>query len=748
MQETYTDWTLVSESPFARQSLLVLTLAVLAAAIVVGLSYRGSKHPWWLLVLRLLSALLVLGFVVEPALQLRAVRKIRNRLAIVVDTSRSMTLATDQDQTRYDNALAALQRGRPAIQELARAHVVEFFDLNAALPESQLNRPPQGDATDLLRALEGTRDAGAGRPLAGIVLISDGTDNAQLARENESLAPQIAQRLQRLGAPVSTVDAARSGTFNDVAITDVIADAFAFVHNTHEIDVVLTLAGRDSLTVPVTLEREGDVVATQEIQLKAGQEAHALFKSKPDRIGEFVYTVRIPGYAGEAIRDNNVRHFAVQVIRDKIRVLQVAGRPSWDERFLRQHLKENPNVDLISFFILRTPTDDASVVEKEMSLIPFPVSKLFTTELHTFDVVILQNFDYRPYPMARYLQNIRSAVNDGLGFVMIGGEQSFGDGYLGTPIDEILPVSIAGAHFVDADVQPVLTPAGRRHPVTDIGRGIADNEALWRNLPHWWSQNITPGLKDGATLLLRSTSPTGPPPAPLIAVMEAGKGRSMAICTDSMWRWRFSSARDGGASERAYHRFWSNALRWLVRDPKHGRVRVLPSERHYEENDEVALRLQVLGRDYQPLPGAQLRVVLERAGEAVLRTDDVTTDDAGSAHLRYGTLPPGAYRVTARTNREGESEPGKGVFVVESRILELSQGAPRPDLLRAIAKATGGDAFAADEDFWTHLELIDPDVVEINRRHNVDLWDNTWALLAGVLLFAAEWALRRRRGYL
>ena len=64
------------------------------------------------------------------------------------------------------------------------------------------------------------------------------------------------------------------------------------------------------------------------------------------------------------------------------------------------------------------------VSENELSLIPFPADKIFDTELHTFDVVIFQNFDFRPYYMARYLKNIREAVEGGLGFVMLGGEQS------------------------------------------------------------------------------------------------------------------------------------------------------------------------------------------------------------------------------------------------------------------------------------------------------------------------------------
>jgi hypothetical protein len=97
----------------------------------------------------------------------------------------------------------------------------------------------------------------------------------------------------------------------------------------------------------------------------------------------------------------------VRVIRDKIRVLQVAGAPSWDVRALRAMLEENPNVDLISFFILRTQDDIALVPNDEMSLIPFPTRELFEEQLPSFDVIVLQNFEFLPYGIGDYLDNIR-----------------------------------------------------------------------------------------------------------------------------------------------------------------------------------------------------------------------------------------------------------------------------------------------------------------------------------------------------
>ena len=36
----------------------------------------------------------------------------------------------------------------------------------------------------------------------------------------------------------------------------------------------------------------------------------------------------------------------------------------------------------------------------------------------------------------------------------------------------------------------------------------------------------------------------------------------------------------------------------------------------------------------------------------------------------------------------------------------------------------------------------------IDRRRNIELWDNAWALIIAIALLALEWALRRRSGYL
>ena len=95
---------------------------------------------------------------------------------------------------------------------------------------------------------------------------------------------------------------------------------------------------------------------------------------------------------------------------------------------MREALTNNPKIDLLSFFILRTLTDNVDASTSELSLIPFPSNLLFTDYLKSFDLVIFHNFKYTPYLDKKYLGNLKQYVEEGGAFLMIGGELSFQGG--------------------------------------------------------------------------------------------------------------------------------------------------------------------------------------------------------------------------------------------------------------------------------------------------------------------------------
>ena len=111
--------------------------------------------------------------------------------------------------------------------------------------------------------------------------------------------------------------------------------------------------GYETGRLEIDLLEEGRLVRTVGYEITPGRTNYtAVFEFTPVALGHRVYSVRVKPFAEEVTLENNERHAVIRVNRDKIRVLQIAGHPSWDVRFLRNHLRQTPNIQLISFFIL------------------------------------------------------------------------------------------------------------------------------------------------------------------------------------------------------------------------------------------------------------------------------------------------------------------------------------------------------------------------------------------------------------
>jgi hypothetical protein len=394
-------WVLLA--PWRRRGLWFGSIAVIAIA---ALSWRASRGATplrraLLVWLRSAAALVALVVFLEPAIELRQVAREPNRVAIVVDDSRSMGLADHVGgPTRTARVRALFDASSEALTAWRRDHQLDVYSFSDVVSPASLDgvarTPPTGDATLIRKALETVRARYDGRDLAGVVLLSDGAATGDINDGDGA----IRDFLRSLDTRVHTVWMARPG-LKDVAVERVDADEFAFVRTVVRIEAVIRSTGYPARRVQVALAADGKVERQKWVELPAEGTATVSFEVTPPRVGRYLYEIAVPAADDEAVTANNSRAFVIRVIRDKIRVLQVAGAPSWDVRALRAMLEENPNVDLISFFILRTQDDISLVPDDEMSLIPFPTRELFEEQLPSFDVIVLQNFEFLPYGIGR-----------------------------------------------------------------------------------------------------------------------------------------------------------------------------------------------------------------------------------------------------------------------------------------------------------------------------------------------------------
>lgn len=770
----FNEWRWVLMAPWGR---LGIWLGFATAAVALALAVRGTareRRPWrraLLVMLRAGATAAALVLFLEPALELRHVTREPNHIAVLVDDSRSMDLSeqgyAENAPTRGDRAAGIVSRSAAVFERWRESHHVDFFTFSDTLlpaAEATLAAGPasRADATQLREALESVRARYDGADLAGIVVISDGTPTGRFA---DGVGDGAAHDfLTGLATRVHTVWAGRTG-LKDFAIARVDADEFAFVRTAVRIEAVVRGTGFARRALTVTLKRDGAPIKMATVLVGGGgggEEARVTFELTPERIGKYVYEVSIPVDDEEAVATNNSRAFVVRVIRDRIRVLQVAGRPSWDQQALRAHLKANPNVDLISFFILRTPDDIQLVHPDEMSLIPFPTEELFEQQLGSFDAIVLMNFEYGKYGIGPYLENIKRYVEEGGGLAMVGGDLSFSTGdYDATPVAEVLPVELLPFEpgddprrlISEEEFRPRLTSEGLRHRITQLRFESHDNEARWNSLPPLIGMNLSAGARPNATVLathpyLRARSGK---PMPVIAVGEYGQGRSLALLTDTTWRWGITAAGRDGDDGRAYHHFWENSVRWLIRDPEFEYLHVESDAAAYGPGEAPRITARLVDKDYRPAHGGDVTLTLTRGtgDQAVTLFDKpFRLDDGGEVHVDLKAPEPGAYRVQARAKVGDRIVTADDVFLINGERRELEHPEAREDVLRSLAEATGGRYLGTAGTLDADLPFAPPRVVRVDRRTDLELWSRPYLMLLALAFLGTEWALRRRSGYL
>ncbi|HUT54664.1 MAG TPA: hypothetical protein VM658_14835 [bacterium] len=749
----------------SRLTWFLLIAAVLAGALWTWSSVRelpGRGRRVFLAAWQAVTLALLLIVLMQPAIRLSKVARVKDRVAVLLDTSLSMTLPSGNgDRSRADEAIVFFSRRQGFFKDLEDEFAVTYYGFDTELHEL-LARPDgtaafKGGGTDLIGAVSSAAGTGATAPLAGMVVVSDGSDTVKLMDRGAARdgAAAIKGMLGGLAAPVHTVACGRNASVRDLAIVDVRHDDYGFVHNPLEVVVAIKAQGGVASQAPVIFKQGDNVLASASVTLAPGQsETEARLSFTPRQVGEFMFSVEIPVVPGELTALNNVYRFPLKILRDKVRILYIVGNPSWDERFLRLALQKNPSVDLVSFYILRDHWDDFRAAQDEVSLIPFPTEELFTKELDTFDLVIWQNFRgpiYMPGAYARYMAELNRFVKDrGGALLMIGGHRAFfGQGRLDPKLQDMLPVEPTPAvpNYVEEEFKIGLTDAGLRHPIMNVGDGGQDLKDLWEGLPALSGFNRVERLAPGGLALAVHPYEKGPDgPLPVIAVREYGAGRVMAVMTDYTWYWNFVAVGEG-LSNKPYQRFWENAVRWLLRDPEMRLLSLTADKGKVRPGEQVTAMLEVLDETYNPTDQAQVKIeVEEQPAGSSLQLPEPEHYGLGKYRVALAPLAAGGYRLRASAELMGRSlGQADVIFEASEDSAEWRDVMPRPENLAMISEATGGKAVTAADD---------PDKFAFNRSHqeqvigqkDLPVWDN-WAVFTTCFaMLTAGWYFRRKWG--
>ena len=384
----------------------------------------GRKRVLAGLRMTLLGLLLLL--LLRPVLALNLQEHIRRTVLLLVDASKSMNIRDQRleeaDQKRAEIGIGAIKEmaqpldaGRAAeAKGISRAELVKAALQNQELHlvESlkrdfnvetylfgQTAAPAEGpgwlvdyratsNVTAIGDAVREVLDRKRGQPLAGIVLVTDGGNNAGSPPE------EAAEGASRDGVAIYPYGVGITSP-RDIIVSHLSAPEIAFAKDEMPVTVQVRGQGLSGETGHLTLKMGEEEVASKDVTFTGADEIVPL-NFTPQTKGDYELTASIAPREDETSKENNTARQRVRVIDEKIKVLYIEEAPRWEYRFLQEVLLRDRRIQP-SFVLLE---GDPGITQGEGSpyLAKFPEEK---ETLFKYDMVIIGDVDPKVFTEAQ-----------------------------------------------------------------------------------------------------------------------------------------------------------------------------------------------------------------------------------------------------------------------------------------------------------------------------------------------------------
>ncbi len=802
----------------------VLFLVIIPAVLLLfWLVYRrerrdaGTGPKLALTALRAALVILVLLMLMGPVLTVETIKVRKAYVVVLVDDSRSMAkvdpLLTLEEKLRVGRVTRAADADEEitpseeaALRGLSRAGIVRrvlenpdlgildgleaklnvaYFTFSsgasaresrAALLEEYRAENCLGAETAVGDAVRGALNSLRGQIIAGVVVFSDGRNNAGMAPKE--IAAQCRQRY----LPVYTVAAGIPQTPRDLALMELEARDAVLANDIMKVSFKVRSQGfegesvdvgvwsypvkeqdKDLSFLPRDLDRlveQSQKVADHRVTLRGNNEKQSeALDYQPRAPGEYLLILRVDPRAGESTDANNYLTHRLRVADDKIKVLYVEHPPRYEFRFLKNALIRDPKILCHS---LLTSADEGFPQDHTKSDDP-----LFREPLREFprDLKSLLEFDVIVYGDAEpnrlgseAAKLVETFVSEfGGGIVFISGTLYNPRALAGTPLANLLPVVpeetrdlLAHEQIFAQNHGYLLTPDGKNHPILQFKEFRGDRE---RNLEHWedrdrrgdgmvgirWFQRVRK-LKAGASALVEAVETEGAVTrAPLFVTQHVGRGRVFWSATDETWLWRYLTG-----DYPWFYPFWQQALYWVREGKLLGarRYRLSVDKERYTRGEKVQIFANAYNERFEPKQDDRIEVSVDPPAGERLRIPllrDKTRP--GYYEGEYTPGDTGPYRIWA--GEEDEATRATAKFAVYIPDREDDDPTLDEATLKELAEGSNGGIYFPIDEAGKLPGAVQKSELQLTETKEDDLWDSPLAYLLFALLITAEWVLRK-----
>ena len=569
---------------------------------------------------------------------------------------------------------------------------------------------PRGVETRIGDAVRFVLNKERGGPIAGVVVVTDGGNNAGSDMQESIVAARSA------GVPVHTVGLGSNKRVTNIRVVDIEAPPRVFPGDAFTITGYLqafSLTGR-SLKVELfsspgkSQDEKSEQTLEEQRQVTMGPDGEIMplrFEITPQQSGQRSYQLRVTPPSQDSDERDNARSATVQIVERKSRVLLFSGTATRDYQFLRNLLfrDKETTVDVL----LQSGVPGISQEADEL-LFEFP--KL-ADELFAYDAIVAIDPDWTKLDELQVQLLERWVAEKAGGLVLIAGGvetqklmgSRAGDTRLET-IRGLYPVvffsrgsaTLSLSRTASETPWPLqFTRDGEEAEFLRLADEPLESQRAWSSYPGVFGYFAVKDPKPGAKVFARFSDPNSAIDGELPVYLAAqfyGAGRVLYQGSGEIFRLRF-------ASDAYFERYYTKVIRWvaqgrLLRDSSRG-VLLVDKDRCLL-GETVSVQGILTDSQHEPLTAGEVTAVLahpdgKRSGLILRRIDDAARP--GMYAAQFTAALEGDYRI--ELSLPGSAENELLTREVRSRIPALESERPERNdaLLSDLAEKTGGEYF-------------------------------------------------------
>ncbi|MCC8360284.1 VWA domain-containing protein [Salinimicrobium sediminilitoris] len=528
--------------------------------------------------------------------------------------------------------------------------------------------------------------------VAPVVLISDG---------NQTLGEEFTFAAQRLSQPVLPVVVGDTVRYQDLSISRINVNKYAFLNNRFPVEIMLNYSGDTSVATRLEIRKGNTVVHSQQLSFSSEDNAEVVRVELPaNAVGVQNFEVRVRELPGEKNIVNNTREFAMEVIDERTKVLIAYSFLHPDLGAFKKAIESNQ--------------------QREVELKPIPE----VSDLEEYQLVMLYQ------PDARFRSVMEQLYAQNRNYFLITGPKT--DWRFLNQQQELFQQEITNQ---PEEYFPVWNENFKAFQTEEIG--FSDFPPLEGN----FGNLNAPGALD--VLLYREVQGVETT-MPLLGVTTAGESKIGFLFGADIWRWRGMSFRETGSFEK-FDDLIGKFVHFLASGSRQDRL-VVKHEPLYNESEEIIIRADYFDQSYEfdRRAALELRVKNKETGEQ--RQIPFLLNDR-SFEVDLSSLSGGDYDFTVKV--EGENLSRSGSFRILDFDVEKQFARANLEGLRNIAQLQGQNLYFLNDFERLKSELLSADsypTIQKSRKNDVSLID--WKYLLGIIVLAlsAEWFFRKYFG--